>query len=453
MAVMNDAALNDFYAELSLLHYLPRHAHIVALLGYVVDKPSRSDLMVLGQSSKSTTEGGSLRQPRGQFEQAHSLLFSPRLLFLFSVLSFVSSEWMDQGSLYDFLRRVEADPARFPLLSRLRVCLQCASSVNHLHLLRPPRGPIVHRDIKSLNFLMDKFGEVKLGDFGLAKVRVASSTASTFAGAVGTLRWSAPEFLRAGGKKSATPASDIYALGVVLWEILTLQIPYDGDDDDTIHRSIKGGPDDKLAIPDDCSANVKSLLHACWNNDPTKRPTAMHLMQAFKQIIAEEESRCNTAPVAVQLLPTSPSPSPVTLDVLAPSVASASVQVSSASVETPSPQRSSGVSSDAAASMAALSVSSAAVEASISALLAEDSEFASFVRSLGDTALSGSLVPPHGVCVSGDRVFVTDQMNGRVLVFTKDGQFQLQLSIQGFDAAMTGWSGRWGCVRARSVRC
>ena len=49
VAVMNDAALADFYAELSLLHSLPRHAHIVALLGYVVDKPTRSYLMALGQ--------------------------------------------------------------------------------------------------------------------------------------------------------------------------------------------------------------------------------------------------------------------------------------------------------------------------------------------------------------------------------------------------------------------
>lgn len=106
------------------------------------------------------------------------LLSPPRLSpfpLLFSVFLCVCSEWMDEGSLYDYLRRmsdaVAADPTRFPLIRRLLLCLQCASSVNHLHLLRPPRGPIVHRDLKSLNFLMDKFGEIKLGDFGLGSHR------------------------------------------------------------------------------------------------------------------------------------------------------------------------------------------------------------------------------------------------------------------------------------------
>lgn len=59
---MNEAALSDFYRELEMLHYLPRHAHIVALLGYVVDKPSREYLMVLGQCGDQKSKGAPVRR-------------------------------------------------------------------------------------------------------------------------------------------------------------------------------------------------------------------------------------------------------------------------------------------------------------------------------------------------------------------------------------------------------
>ena len=236
--------------ELRVLQSLPKHAHIIALLGCVIDEPSRTYMIVL--------------------------------------------EWMEQGSLFEYLKamRESADAAsRFPLLARLRMSLQTTRAVNHLHLLNPPLGPIVHRDLKSPNILLNRHGDIKLCDFGLAKLRLTSSTQSTVGSqsAAGTLRWWAPEFLRPGGKKSATPASDVYALGVVLWEILTLQIPYDGDEDETIKDSIKGGPDDKLAIPDELPQPIHLLLHACWTKDPKQRPGCMELVHALKQLIAEEE--------------------------------------------------------------------------------------------------------------------------------------------------------------------
>lgn len=64
-----------------------------------------------------------------------------------------------------------------------------------------------------------------------------------------------------------------------MWETITMQIPYDGDDDETINDSIKGGADEKLAVPDDLNPKFKAMLQACWSNDPKRRPTAMELMQ------------------------------------------------------------------------------------------------------------------------------------------------------------------------------
>jgi serine/threonine protein kinase len=116
VASMNDREIRDFQRELGVMHHLPRHAHIVSLLGCVVDQKTRTYLMVL--------------------------------------------EWMEGGSLYDFLRNSTEES--LPLLRRLQLALQCARAVNHLHQLPPPHGPVLHRDLKSLNFLLDAHGDVKV---------------------------------------------------------------------------------------------------------------------------------------------------------------------------------------------------------------------------------------------------------------------------------------------------
>ena len=88
----------------------------------------------------------------------------------------------------------------------------------------------VHRDIKPSNFIIDKKGKVKLLDFGIAKNTDAASSEYTMTGTaqqMGTPMYMSPEQIRS--TKEVTSASDIYSLGVVLWQMVTGKKPYDCD--------------------------------------------------------------------------------------------------------------------------------------------------------------------------------------------------------------------------------
>ena len=100
---------------------------------------------------------------------------------------------------------------------------QMLDAVDYVH-----KQNLVHRDIKPSNFMIDTDGKVKLMDFGIAKTTETTSPEYTQTGTgvqMGTPMYMSPEQITA--TKSVTPQSDIYSLGVVLWQMVTGQKPYD----------------------------------------------------------------------------------------------------------------------------------------------------------------------------------------------------------------------------------
>ncbi|MFF0344995.1 protein kinase [Kribbella sp. NPDC004875] len=134
------------------------------------------------------------------------------------------------------------------------------------------RHDIVHRDIKPDNLLIDVDGSVKVADFGIARSPGSSTLTTTESGTIlGTSYYLAPE--RALGR-SATPASDVYALGCVLYQLLVGRPPFEGDDPTTIlYQHVEVEP----AVPADLPAPVRDLLRTLLAKDPNDRPTAAEL--------------------------------------------------------------------------------------------------------------------------------------------------------------------------------
>jgi eukaryotic-like serine/threonine-protein kinase len=129
---------------------------------------------------------------------------------------YIAMEYLPGGTLKDRIMSRGALPAR----TAAAVALQIAEALRAAH----ERG-VIHRDIKPHNILITESGDVKVTDFGIA--RAASSSTMTRTGSIlGTAHYISPE--QAMGEPVG-PSSDLYSLGVVLYEMLTGELPYDAD--------------------------------------------------------------------------------------------------------------------------------------------------------------------------------------------------------------------------------
>ena len=174
-------------------------------------------------------------------------------------------------SLFDVLRNKDAS---LTLLRRLEIAHELASGVSYLHAQQG-----VHRDIKSLNVLV-RGNDIKLADFGAT--RGLNTMSVTMAGSI---RWNAPE-VHDGAE--ATPASDVYAMGITFSEILTRQIPYAHlQADGAVIKAVLAGSRPQLWPPTEGMQELTNdhdleqqtdgflrLIQRCWEEAPEHRPVA-----------------------------------------------------------------------------------------------------------------------------------------------------------------------------------
>ena len=169
------------------------------------------------------------------------------------------------------------------------IAYDLAEALEYVH----DRG-VVHRDIKPTNVMLVQYGtsayraRAKLTDFGIALdadgARLTVDEATT-----GTAAYLSPEVVR---RAEPTPASDVYALGLVLLECFTGELAYPGDAVQSAVERLVSDP----AIPTDLPGGWNAILTAMTDRDPTKRPTARELAFAFRREIIEASGRHRVAP-------------------------------------------------------------------------------------------------------------------------------------------------------------
>jgi formylglycine-generating enzyme required for sulfatase activity len=187
-------------------------------------------------------------------------------------LPYFSLEFCPGGSLADKLGGTpwEARPAA-ALVRTL------AGAVEAAH-----RAGVVHRDLKPANVLLTEEGEPKVTDFGLAK-RLGEAGRTRTGAVMGTPSYMAPE--QAGGNKDVGPAADVYALGAILYELLTGRPPFRGATSlDTVLQVLSDEPVPVRRLQPRVPRDLETIVHKCLHKDPARR-------YASAQALAEDLGR------------------------------------------------------------------------------------------------------------------------------------------------------------------
>ena len=163
-----------------------------------------------------------------------------------------------------------------PAADALRVSAQICDALAAAHT-----AGIVHRDLKPANVLLDA-GQARLADFGIARV-AGESPATTTGMVIGTIGFMSPEVIKG---EEPSPACDVYAVGITLYELLTGAQPFTGQAVAVMRSHLDVRPARPDAMPD----RMWALISACLNKEPAGRPSAAIVARALRDPVLHSEA-------------------------------------------------------------------------------------------------------------------------------------------------------------------
>ncbi|CAI9268204.1 unnamed protein product [Lactuca saligna] len=253
----SDQGADEFWAEVKMLSKL-RHCHLVSLIGYCDD--------------------------------------GKEMILIY--------EYMPHGSLEDHLHK---HSTHLSWLQRLKLCIGAARGLDYLHTGTGIEFGVIHRDVKSANILLHESWAAKIADFGLSKIGPKDQPLSHVLTLVkGTFGYLDPDYFLTG---RLTRKSDVYAFGVVLFEVLCRKRALDVSRDKEEHHSLARWVEDcikegtlKHLIDSDirdqilpkCLKGFVRIAERCLHSSRNHRPTMAEVVVTLESVLALQEKNDNS---------------------------------------------------------------------------------------------------------------------------------------------------------------
>ncbi len=183
------------------------------------------------------------------------------------------------------LKEIIAEHGKLPQGTAVQIAVRILSALRHAH-----EAGVIHRDIKPQNILVDRQGYIKVSDFGIARM-VGANTLSDAEGkqsVMGSVHYFSPEQARG---ETTTFASDLYSVGVVLYEMLTGKVPFEGETPVSVAmQHIQAAPHPVRELAPDVSAPVEAVVTKSMAKDPKDRyASALLMAQALHAALLPEK--------------------------------------------------------------------------------------------------------------------------------------------------------------------
>jgi hypothetical protein len=180
--------------------------------------------------------------------------------------AFLLTEFASGGSLDGFLSKQGKEGRRWLTMGqKIQMAIEAARGMSFLH-----SNNRIHRDLKSLNLLVDETLAVKVADFGESRTAETNMTIAT-----GTYNWMAPEVLTS---RNYTAKADVFSFGIILWELLMNRLPDRSLDDVKEGNAPPVPPELEREFP-----AFVDLIRLCTKHNPNKRPTFAMLVKNLKK--------------------------------------------------------------------------------------------------------------------------------------------------------------------------
>jgi len=191
------------------------------------------------------------------------------------------------------LKEIITDHGRLPQATAVQITIRILSALRHAH-----EAGIIHRDIKPQNILVDRQGYIKVSDFGIARM-VGTNTMLDSEGktsVMGSVHYFSPEQARG---ETATVSSDLYSVGVVLYEMLTGTVPFEGETPVAIAiQHVQVAPKPVRQLSPAVSQALENVVAKAMEKDAKLRyPSALLMAQALHAALLAEKEPTQDTPV------------------------------------------------------------------------------------------------------------------------------------------------------------